>query len=236
MFSHIILKIETLVVLNKLINSIKKKRYKIEICENLSFRKCNGIIPFKIGYWGSKSSGKNTSFMRLQEKYAFTNITNAYKWKKNSVILGSDAHFLSFNYYIDGAKYGVVVEIVICSGKDIFFSTKKFKYDNFDGVIFVASSNPEKTEQNKKSFRELINFINHNYVPIVIQLNKRDLTNAISIESFKKQINLFVENEYLNGKNSIYPSVATDRNNVNAVKCFQGLIHQIIHSYFYFFG
>ena len=48
--------------------------------------------------------------------------------------------------------------------------------------------------QNIRSFRELQAFISGKDVPFLIQLNKRDLVDAISIPEFKERLGLPEEN------------------------------------------
>ena len=38
----------------------------------------DGIIQFKIVYWGPGESGKTTNFMRLKEKFHHTKLTDGY--------------------------------------------------------------------------------------------------------------------------------------------------------------
>ena len=61
---------------------------------------------------------------------------------------------------------------------------------NADGVIFVADSNPQKMPDNQRSFQELIAFTQDTGIPILIQLNKRDLPNGISVMTFKRALGL----------------------------------------------
>ncbi|MHA1343406.1 MAG: ADP-ribosylation factor-like protein, partial [Promethearchaeota archaeon] len=102
--------------------------------------------------------------------------------------------------------------------------------DGADGIIFVGDSDPEKLEQNKRSFRELISFARPKNIPYIIQLNKRDLPNAIPIETFKKILGLPLNEKYPDGTYIVYPTIASTGKNI--VLCFRDLMSQIIINFF----
>jgi signal recognition particle receptor subunit beta len=63
-----------------------------------------------------------------------------------------------------------------------------------DGVVFVADSQKHKLEENIKSLRELaVNVTKQNKkfqeFPIVLQYNKRDVSNALPSEILDKYLN-----------------------------------------------
>jgi len=109
---------------------------------------------------------------------------------------------------LGGRKYRIIVQIVTCTGQERFLSTREYVIDGADGVVFVGDSGPEKIEENKRSFRELIGFANRNNIPIIVQLNKRDLEKAISLEEFKKHLNLPSSDKHSDGTPVVYESVA----------------------------
>ena len=114
-----------------------------------------------------------------------------------------------------------------------FLSTREYVLDGADGIVFVADSNPEMVEQNKRSFRELLSFTspkNGKKIPYVVQLNKRDLTDAIPIKEFKRDLGLLDDELHGDGSRVVYPSVALQGKNV--VECYQDLLILIIFDYF----
>jgi len=133
---------------------------------------------------------------------------------------------LSLIFKIKNLKYNVIVQIVTCTGQERFLSTREYVLEGADGVIFVGDSDPEKLEENKRSFRELISFTRASKIPYVIQLNKRDLKNAISLINFKKQLGLPEGDLYPNGSPVVFPVIAIK--GVNVLECFWDLITQIL--------
>ena len=124
----------------------------------------------------------------------------------------------------------IITQITTCTGQERFLSTREYILDGADGIIFVGDSDPEKQEQNQRSFRELISFAKPRYLPFVVQLNKRDLPNAISLKDFKKQLNLPNIEKYPNGIMVVYPASAIQGENVAI--CFRDLIIEILRKYF----
>ncbi|GAI87919.1 unnamed protein product, partial [marine sediment metagenome] len=141
-----------------------------------------------------------------------------------------DSIRLSFYFNLKEIKFNIITQIVTATGQERFLSTREYVLDGADGVVFVADSDPEKMEQNKRSFRELSSFTHDKGIPYVIQLNKRDLENAISLRTFKTELGLPQSEKFDDGMPVIYPTVALQGDSVR--RCFEDLIIQIIFNYF----
>lgn len=195
------------------------------------FNKDEYIIQFKIVYWGPGESGKTTNFLRLKEKFSLLKISNGYSIDTtDGRTLWHDSIFFTFNLQIKGKKYNIITQITTCTGQERFLSTREYVIDGADGVIFVGDSCPDKIEQNKRSYRELISFVNRNNVPIVIQLNKRDLPDAISLKNFKKHLGLPNLDKNEDGTPIVYETVALEGENV--VRIFKDLVMKIFINFF----
>ena len=69
--------------------------------DTIDFKQFDGVIQFKIVYWGPGESGKTTNFMRLREKYHYTKLTDGYSVETtDGRTLWQDSVFLSFNLHI----------------------------------------------------------------------------------------------------------------------------------------
>lgn len=199
--------------------------------EKINFDNCDGIIQFKIVYWGPGESGKTTNFIRLREKFNSIKISNGFSIEtSDGRTLWQDALFISFKFNLKEVDYNIITQIVTCTGQERFLSTREYVLDGADGIVFVGDSDPNAIEQNKRSFRELIGFVNLKMIPYVVQLNKRDLDDAIPINSFKKSLGLPLDEIYSDGTYIIYPTIALEGKNV--VKCFQDLLMLVIYDYF----
>lgn len=195
------------------------------------FNKDEYIIQFKIVYWGPGESGKTTNFLRLKEKFSLLKISNGYSIDTtDGRTLWHDSIFFTFNLQIKRKKYNIITQITTCTGQERFLSTREYVIDGADGVIFVGDSCPDKIEQNKRSYRELIGFVNKNNVPIVIQLNKRDLPDAISLKKFKKHLGLPNLDKNADGTPIVYETIALEGENV--VRIFEDLVMKIFINFF----
>ncbi|MFX0057538.1 MAG: ATP/GTP-binding protein [Candidatus Hodarchaeota archaeon] len=214
-----------------MVGSKDAEKEKAEISNNSSDIKMKGVLQFKIVYWGPGESGKTTNYFRLREKFDGVKLNAGYSIETtDGRTLWQDSVRLSFFLNLGDIKYNIISQIVTATGQERFLSTREYVLDGADGVVFVADSDPEKMEQNKRSFRELISFTKPKRIPYVVQLNKRDLPDAVSIEEFKKQLNLPSFEEYEDGTLVVYSSVALKGENIR--ECFEDLMLHVIFNYF----
>ena len=79
-------------------------------------------------------------------------------------------------------------------GQVFYDASRKLILKGVDGVIFVADSQMERLEANQESVENLrTNLAEQGYslekIPYVIQYNKRDLPNVVSVEELRPLIN-----------------------------------------------
>ena len=188
------------------------------------------VLQFKVVYWGPGESGKTTNYFRLREKFDAVKLNRGYSIETtDGRTLWQDSVRLSFYLNLAKVKYNIITQIVTATGQERFLSTREYVLDGADGVVFVADSDPQKMEQNKRSFRELTSFTRDQQIPYVIQLNKRDLENPISIKVFKKELGLPQFEEYEDGTLVVYPTVAVKGESVRI--CFEDLMVQVIFNF-----
>jgi signal recognition particle receptor subunit beta len=189
------------------------------------------LIQIKLVFWGPGESGKTTNYHRLKEKYHSKVLNKGYSIETtDGRTLWQDALYLSFDFNIENLAFNIVAQIITCTGQERFLSTREYVLEGADGIVFVGDSDPEKSEQNKRSFRELLSFTSQNGVPYVVQLNKRDLDDAVSIDEFKKQLGLPIIDRYADDTFVVYPVIALEGKNV--VECFLDLVILVIYNYF----
>jgi signal recognition particle receptor subunit beta len=149
-------------------------------------------INCKIVYYGPGLSGKTTNLQHIYEK-----VTPGAKGKMISLATDSD-RTLFFDFLplslgdIKGFK--TRFHLYTVPGQVFYNNSRKLILKGVDGVVFIADSRIERTEANVESFDNLnINLNEHGYnlgeIPYVIQYNKRDLPNIMSIEELRKLLN-----------------------------------------------
>ena len=214
-----------------IIDSKDKKKEKVVLSRESSTNILKEVLQFKVVYWGMGGSGKTTNYFRLREKFSGVKLNSGYSIETtDGRTLWQDSVRLSFYLNLKNVKFNIITQIVTATGQERFLSTREYVLDGADGVVFVADSDPEKMEQNKRSFRELISFTRDKQIPYIIQLNKRDLETAISLKEFKKEFGLPKSKEYADNTLVVYPTVALEGDSVR--RCFEDLMMQIIFNYF----
>lgn len=78
-------------------------------------------------------------------------------------------------------------------GQVFYDASRKLILRGVDGIVFVADSQEERMDANQEALDNLnVNLKEYGYdfikMPYVLQLNKRDLTNVLSVEELKKAL------------------------------------------------
>ena len=107
------------------------------------------------------------------------------------------------------------------TGQDFYCATRTTVLQGTDGVIFVADSQESLFEENLKSWSELKSYFGsrlETIIPVVVCLNKRDLTKTITSESLERSLDL-------TEVTPIYETIA--KNNRNVYPAFKKLLQKI---------
>ena len=156
---------------------------------NLALREIN----CKVVYFGCGLSGKTTNLEVIHEKAAPDS-----RGELTSIATESDRTlFFDFMPLDLGTVSGMKVKFQLYTvpGQVYYNSTRKLVLRGADGVIFVADSNPAKVAENKESFENLKECLAEqgrslDEMPYVVQLNKRDLPEAMSHAAMREALGL----------------------------------------------
>jgi signal recognition particle receptor subunit beta len=141
-------------------------------------------VTAKLVYYGPGLCGKTTNLQFIHEK-----LDPSARGKLLSLATDGDRtlffDFLPIEMGSIGG-YKVRFQLYTVPGQVHYNATRKLVLKGVDAVAFVADSQLSMVERNRESFENLIeNLIENGYdpakVPIVIQLNKRDLPNVASV-------------------------------------------------------
>ena len=146
----------------------------------------------KIVYYGPGLSGKTTNLQYVHAKVPNTT-------RGNLISLATEADrtlyfdFLPINI---GAINGLAArfQLYTVPGQVYYNATRKLVLRGVDGIVFVADSQPDKMDENIESLMNLEeNLREYGYnideVPVVIQYNKRDLPNIMSLSELQEKLN-----------------------------------------------
>ena len=151
-------------------------------------------VNCKIVFYGPGMSGKTTNLEIVHQKAPESN-----KGELTSISTDGDRTlFFDFMPLDLGTVAGMRTKFQLYTvpGQVYYNSTRKLVLQGVDGVIFVADSDPEKLAENIESYENLLENLEEygkdaRELPHVIQYNKRDLPNAMSVEELDKAMNKF---------------------------------------------
>jgi len=186
------------------------------------------VVQIKLMYWGPGESGKTTNFYRLQEIFEDHMISNPMSIATTmDRTLWNDG--VMFNFELRSMNISLIVNVNTTTGQERFLTTREYVVQNADGVIFVADSDPDKMADNIRSFQELIAFTQETRIPIIVQLNKRDLPDAISEMRFRRAMHLPEIDRDEMGFPIVYEAVAGNKEDPYGVKtCFLDLLQKVL--------
>ena len=152
---------------------------------NFSIREIN----FKIVYYGPGLSGKTTNLKQIYEQVPAES-------KGDMVSLATeDERTLFFDFLpLDLGKvngFKTRFHLYTVPGQVFYNSSRKLILRGVDGIVFVADSAQDRIRANAESLRNLReNLREYNLrladVPHVIQVNKRDLPDAVPMDMLKQ--------------------------------------------------
>ncbi len=164
-------------------------------------------ITLKIVYYGPGLSGKTTNLQQLHS------ILDPQKIGKLLSLATEADRTLFFDFLpVELGKikdFSIRFQLYTVPGQVKYNATRKVVLKGADAVVFVADSQREMREANIESFSNMrenliSNNINPDDITLVLQFNKRDLADVLSINELNKDLNIsgqvYLEAEAINGK------------------------------------
>ena len=149
-------------------------------------------LTAKIVYYGPGLSGKTTNLKYIHEEVPI-------KSKGRMLTLATETDrtlYFDFLPVEAGIVRGIKTRIQLYTvpGQVFYNATRRMVLKGADGVVFVADSQKDMMEANLESLENLKeNLAAHDLqlgeVPFVLQYNKRDLEDALSIEAMNEELN-----------------------------------------------
>jgi mutual gliding-motility protein MglA len=150
-------------------------------------------INCKIVYYGPGLGGKTTN---LQYVHQAMSVSPENTGKLISLATETERtlffDFLPLNLgQIRGLR--IRFHLYTVPGQVFYDSSRKLILKGVDGIVFVADSQEERIDANLESISNLAQNLKEQgfdlmQIPYVLQLNKRDLPNAMPIEELQKQL------------------------------------------------
>jgi len=142
-------------------------------------------ITIKIVFYGPGLSGKTTNLQYLHSVFEPNR-----RGKLLSLATEAD-RTLFFDFLpVELGKisdFSIRFQLYTVPGQVRYNATRKLVLKGADAIVFVADSQREMREQNKESFKNMgenliANNIDPDDITVILQYNKRDLTNILSID------------------------------------------------------
>lgn len=163
-------------------------------------------MVIKVVYYGPGLCGKTTNL-----EYIYSKTSSNSRGEMVSLETETDRTLFFDLLPIDVGVIGgfkTRFQLYTVPGQVFYNSTRKLVLKGVDGIIFVADSqtpmldaNLDSFENMKENLRELD--VDFHSIPIVLQYNKRDLKNTVSVEELNEKLNVdglpFVESSAING-------------------------------------
>ncbi|HSU17918.1 GTPase domain-containing protein [Longimicrobium sp.] len=149
-------------------------------------------ITSKIVYYGPGRSGKTTNL-----QYIYGQVPEDRRGRMVSLATETDRTlFFDFLPLDLGTISGFQTrfQLYTVPGQVYYDATRKLVLQGADGVVFVGDSQRAQAEENVESFRNLqVNLLEQGVdprqIPIVLQYNKRDLPDVMSVEEMDDLLN-----------------------------------------------
>jgi signal recognition particle receptor subunit beta len=149
-------------------------------------------INCKLVYYGPGLCGKTTNLKYIYEK-------TAADAKGKMISLATETERTLFFDFLPLALgeirgFKTRFHLYTVPGQVFYDASRKLILKGVDGVVFVADSQEERFEANIESLENLkANLREQGYdfdkIPLVLQYNKRDLPNAVSVDELKNALN-----------------------------------------------
>lgn len=156
-------------------------------------------ITIKIVYYGPGLSGKTTNL-----QYLHSVLDPDTKGKLLSLATEAD-RTLFFDFLpVELGKireFSIRFQLYTVPGQVRYNATRKLVLRGADAIVFVADSQRDMREQNIESLQNMYenlfaNNINPEEIPVILQYNKRDLPNILSIDELNGDVNKNGRYEY----------------------------------------
>ena len=150
-------------------------------------------IEVKVIYYGPALSGKTTNIKAVHKGL------DRDKTGKLHILATEDDRTLFFDYasVTHGEIAGFTAKFKLFSvpGQTFYRETRRVLLAGADAVVFVADSTPSRAEANIESIADLSeNLLSHDLdistIPVILQINKRDLPDARPTAELVQELNL----------------------------------------------
>ncbi len=180
-------------------------------------------LNLKVVYYGPAMSGKTTNLEQIYRRMDPRRRSDLVSLKTSE----DRTLFFDFLQLELGKIAGLMpkIQLYTVPGQVYYEATRKLVLNGADGVVFVADSQLNRLKDNAESWVSLKTHLRaYNLtlaaMPLVVQLNKRDLPAAIPLTVLQRQLDL-------NGQ-AVIPATATD--GAGVLDTLKAIVNRVVAS------
>lgn len=139
-------------------------------------------LTLKLVYYGPPLSGKTSNLRAL---HGMVDTLNRGRLMTLDTRDDRTLFFDLLPIFFRASGFSFRIKVYTVPGQPVHEATRKVVLAGTDGIVFVADSRPDQREANRSSWANLIanlESLDLGAVPIVVQYNKRDLPDAVTLD------------------------------------------------------
>ena len=143
-------------------------------------------LTLKLVYYGPPLSGKTSNLRALH------GAVDKLNRGRLMTLDTRDDRTLFFDLlpiFFRSSGFSFRIKVYTVPGQPVHEATRKVVLAGADGVVFVADSKPDQQAANRQSWESLVanlKSLDLDKIPVVVQYNKRDLPDAVTLEQADK--------------------------------------------------
>ncbi len=143
-------------------------------------------LTLKLVYYGPPLSGKTSNLRALH------GAVDKLNRGRLMTLDTRDDRTLFFDLlpiFFRSSGFSFRIKVYTVPGQPVHEVTRKVVLAGSDGVVFVADSRPDQREANRLSWQSLVanlKALDIDRIPVIVQYNKRDLPDAVPLETADK--------------------------------------------------
>ena len=140
-------------------------------------------LTLKLVYYGPPLSGKTSNLRALH-----TAVDKLNRGRLMTLDTRDDRtlFFDLLPIFFRTSNFSFRIKVYTVPGQPVHEATRKIVLAGADGVVFVADSSPDQHQANRTAWHNLVSNLAAfalDKIPVVVQYNKRDLENAVPMET-----------------------------------------------------
>jgi len=155
-------------------------------------RTINGIIHFKVLFFGTALAGKTTSLKWICDNVIPSSMKNSDTIRSVNTSFGQT---MLFDFIPIKLSENINFRLFTATGQDYYAGTRKLLFQDIDGVFFIVDSQKKELTHNREFVDEFNRHMTHfnlkeKDVTIIVLYNKQDMEDIYTDDFLKTELDL----------------------------------------------